>query len=165
MDSSIIIKEIYEQDVQVQHNISTFYHMPHPHFHDGFEINFVLTDGVQFTIDNREYISKVGTVLVINNNEIHHNVVPQNLLYERYIMYLRPEFMRDFQDFGEDLLQLFVNRPENFENCLYMNQDQIIKMTQLMDQLQEYTQKDVYAKQLRKKLITAEILLLCNEIF
>ncbi len=164
MDTSVVIQEFYDQDVRVMHNISTYYNMPHPHFHDGFEINFTLTAGILFNIDNRQYVTRVGSVLLINNEEIHHNIVPSGLLYDRYIFYLRPEFMQNFNGQGEELLRLFVNRPEHFENCLYLNQNQIIKMTQLMDQLHEYTNEDVYAKQFRKQLVTAQILLLCNEI-
>ncbi len=164
MDTSVVIQEFYEQDVQVKHNISTYYNMPHPHFHDGFEITFTLTAGILFNIDNRQYVTRVGSILLINNEEIHHNTVPSGLLYDRYILYIRPDFMQNFNGQGEELLRLFTNRPEHFENCLYPNQSQIIKMTQLMDQLHEYTAEDVYMKQFRKQLVTAQILLLCNEI-
>ena len=159
-----ILKESLNQDIQIMHNINTFYSRDYAHFHDNYEITFVLTPNVRFTIYNREYITQYGSVLLINDNEIHHNTAPSNVEYDRYVLYVPPNIMKDQPDLRKELLQLFVKRPNNFENCIHLNPSEITRMLQLMEELQTYAQNDCYAKELRVQLKTAEIILLCNEI-
>jgi len=165
MDKRFVIKEFYDQELMALHNIDFNYAMRNPHFHDGYEINLAVTGGVRFYIEDKEYHLESGTVTLINNNEIHYNVAPPNQKYERYIISFLPEFLTDFNSGGEDLFEFFVRRPKDFVHCIHLSDKQLRDFIMLADQLKKYSAEGVYARELRRKLVLTEILLLCNEVF
>lgn len=166
LQDSKIIQEFYEEDVFITHNKDYHYSMPFPHFHDGYEINFCLTDGVIFRIAGSSYVLKRGAIVVINDQEIHSNASPDNVLYERYVLSFRPRFVYEMSLAYPELLMPFTRRYPGFSHVLKLSEEQVEQLIAQMRDFEELSKKiDVYAIELQKKIKLLNILMFVCEIF
>ena len=51
LDTENVDKVLIENDLVVMHKADRIHFMDKPHFHDGFEIHFTLTNGTTYQID------------------------------------------------------------------------------------------------------------------
>ena len=80
------------------------------HIHDRYEIYYFVSGDINFYIEGNHYSLQPGDLLIINGNELHvprFNPVNYN---ERYIIEFSPDFIKNFQAEGYDLLRSFEQR-------------------------------------------------------
>jgi AraC-like DNA-binding protein len=89
------------------------------HFHNSYEIIYVLEGTAQFRIDNKAYSIMPGSIIFINNLENHYLKV-KSYPYRRYFILIDPLW---FQTVINDpiLLSLFKNRPSHFKHTMSLN--------------------------------------------
>lgn len=91
------------------------------HFHNSYEIIYVVEGEVQFHIDNKIYNIIQGNIIFINNLENHYLKVT-SYPYKRYFILIDPFW---FQSVINDpiLLSIFKNRPGYFRHTIYLDKD------------------------------------------
>lgn len=57
----------------------------HTHLHDNYEINFMLTEGVEITVEDQTFVSQKGTVCLFPPYSLHE-VVSHQKIYRRYVL-------------------------------------------------------------------------------
>lgn len=129
-------KVLLDRDFIVEHKRSTDHKMDRPHFHDGYEIHMTCTKNVDYYIEERKYLGDVGTVAIFNSQEIHR-VVPEveGTMYERYYILFKPRFIEFASRNYPELLILFTDRFDGFENCAYLSEQEQIQYINLLNQL------------------------------
>lgn len=65
------------------------------HSHDYYEIYFFADGNVKYYVENEDYELKKGDVLIIPPGKLHRPVIDQNLIYERYVLWIFNSFLRD----------------------------------------------------------------------
>ncbi|NSW90906.1 MAG: helix-turn-helix transcriptional regulator [Firmicutes bacterium] len=89
------------------------------HFHNSYEIIYVVEGKAQFHINNKAYNITPGNIIFINNLESHHLKVI-SYPYKRYFILIDPLW---FQSVINDpiLLSLFKNRPWHFRHTICLD--------------------------------------------
>lgn len=83
---------------QVRH--STHYNMQTNHFHNEYEVYFLVRGERRFFFNNRSYLAHPGNLILVNENVIHMTQSPSDKVnddgYERIIFYISKDKMQEF---------------------------------------------------------------------
>lgn len=113
------------------------------HYHNAFEIIYIVEGESVFKINDKEYIASAGNLIFINNLESHH-VEATIFPYKRYFILIDPAW---YQSTINDpvLASIFKNRPPHFNHRVSLN-EKLKKNIELLFQeiLIEYTNKTDY---------------------
>lgn len=160
------VQDLFHEDAMVVHKIDYNHNMPVPHFHDGYEINFCLTNGVLFRVAGSAYELKASSIIVINDKELHSNCAPESERYERYVLSFRPLFVYELGLAYPELLMPFTRRYPGFSHVLKLSEQQAEELKRRMQAFIEIGKKEnVFAGELQKKIKLLDILLLVSEAF
>lgn len=79
------------------------------HSHDYCEIYFSISGGRQFLINSTAYAAAEGDIFVIPPGELHWCQLQPATHYERYILLVSPEFLKEISVAQTNLHDLFIN--------------------------------------------------------
>ena len=86
------------------------------HFHNCYEIIYVLEGKVQCLINNMKYIVGEDSLIFINNTETH-NLKVLEYPYKRYFILIKPEYFKSV--INEPVLSsIFKNRSDSFKHVI-----------------------------------------------
>ena len=78
------------------------------HSHDFYEVFLFVSGRAEYIIEGKTYVLRPGDILLTNDRELHRPLVEPGRLYERYVLWIRPEYIRKLQEDGTDLAAGFV---------------------------------------------------------
>ena len=84
------------------------------HIHDCYEIYYSICGGKQFLIDNCFYTIAPGDLFIINQYESHKLTQIDNLVHERIVLSVAPDFMKLISTKETDLSFCFTHRSAPF---------------------------------------------------
>lgn len=164
MERKDVDRVLFEQGLEICHKNTTNHRMDRAHFHNGYEIHFTLSDETVYYIDDKKYIGREGTVATINSHEIHRVCVPLGSAYERWLIYFKPQHVGTMVAEYPELLLLFTQRFNGYENCLALTPEQQAELkTMLVDLRRAFQDKGRYMYDLRVKQRLCEVLCFLNE--
>lgn len=100
------MQAVYEADGVSCTRVTTIGHeMKAMHIHDVYEVYMVLSSGVKCFVNDRIYALEPGDVMLFSSADLHRASMPQNVLYDRYVVTFPPQLLR--QHGGEKLLDCF----------------------------------------------------------
>lgn len=121
------------------------------HFHNSFEIIYVLEGKAECWINNRHYNVCQDTFIFINNMERHKLKVTQ-YPYKRYYILIKPDFFKAIQN--PVFSSVFNNRPENFRHILRSSGEIKEKVLEYLNNLYtEVKQKESYWEEATKSVL------------
>ncbi|MDB5085671.1 MAG: AraC family transcriptional regulator [Bacilli bacterium] len=74
------------------------------HYHDCYEIYYLLNGDRRYYIENRSYDVKKGSILFINKNNIHKTMNSENAGHERILIYFSDQMIHQFDSQDIDFL-------------------------------------------------------------
>lgn len=151
-------KVLLENDLVAFHKADRVHMMDKPHFHDGYEVHFTLTNSTTYQVDDRRSEADAGSIALFTSEEIHRVSIDSNKLYERYFILFKPSFIEDFTSSYQYLLEVY----HKFD-CIQLNEEDKVKMIRLFDELIEANNKNDDMSTLLAKIKLIEILILLNE--
>lgn len=136
-------RDAYLQDVQLHH-------------HDFYEIYFLLSGDVTYTIESRLYRVMPGEMLLINPRELHQVCIrPEMSAYERYTLWVDPQLIRRLSSGRTDLSRCFDPERPHYGNLLKLKQEEQLLIQALFEKLwQEYDSAGYGSDLLRESLLT-----------
>jgi AraC-like DNA-binding protein len=96
--------------------------------------------------------------------DLHKTLGPKDKTYERYMIYLKPEYAY-MPSTRTDLLECFLNRPINFNHFIQLNEKQTKKLRALFNRMLRYNETTDYGADIYKKTTLVEILVLVNSYY
>jgi AraC-like DNA-binding protein len=83
--------------------------MPLNHFHDGYEIYYLLSGNRHYFINDRTYKIEKGDLVLINKGILHKTAYGGSPMHERILIIFDPAYIQDIvrQSADVDLLQIF----------------------------------------------------------
>lgn len=92
------------------------------HFHNAYELIFVIEGKVQYKTNSKVYTVEKNSVIFISNLEMHEIKILE-YPYKRYFTLIKPEY---FQTIVSDpiLVSIFNHRPEHFEHVVHFKDDE-----------------------------------------
>lgn len=88
------------------------------HNHDFYEIYLFISGRVTYLVEGKSYTLKSGDILLVNNREIHKPVIEHGSIYERIVIWIKPEFIKSFCSDESDFLMCFESTSKNKYNLL-----------------------------------------------
>jgi AraC-like DNA-binding protein len=149
----------------ISRNSSVNWQMERYHFHEFFEINYVLSGEVRFFVADQFYQAKSGSLLVFNHTDLHRSASPPGTLYERIVLYFSPEELQGLSSPLTNLLACFDSRTPDFAHCIQLKTEQSEQLLPLFDRAAHHQNKDRFGSDVYRKIALAEILLYVNELF
>ncbi len=146
-------------EVAISHaKVDIPYGMPHPHFHQDYELFFLVDGGRKFFLSNTICSLSSQTAMLIKPNEPHQSTVNLNSPLERYAIYISPKLMGNIIKENKGLEEfLKIRRFQISENNFY-------KIIDLINQIEvQLNVQDSYSVHHLKNLIVNIIILLLRE--
>ena len=66
------------------------------HYHEFCKILLLISGGGGYFIDGQRYLLRAGDIVLIGNRSIHRPELDTDAPYERIILYISPEYLRQF---------------------------------------------------------------------
>ncbi|HZK26748.1 MAG TPA: AraC family transcriptional regulator [Thermoclostridium sp.] len=92
-----------------------------PHFHNSYQIIYVLDGKIQCCINNKQYTVTRNSIIFINNME-SHNIKVIEYPYRRYFTLIKPDFFKSAIQ-NPIFSSVFSNRSEGFRHVLQLDND------------------------------------------
>lgn len=77
------------------------------HFHDFHKIIFCLSGEVDYTMEGKTWLLKARDILLVPKGTVHKSSISSRDKYERVIVWIKDEYLRQFCDGGKTLAELF----------------------------------------------------------
>lgn len=149
----------------LSHNSNLNWHMGGYHLHDYYEINFALTDNVDFFVADQVYRATAGALFVFNDMDLHRSVSPPDVSHERYVLYFDPRSIIEWSTEQTNLLDCFINRKPDFSHCVQLDSQQSRLFLQLLQKAESHGESTGYGSDIYGRIALAEILLYVNKLF
>lgn len=157
--------ELNELGYWLSHNSNLNWHMGGYHLHDYYEINFALTDNVDFFVGEHVYRARAGALFVFNDMDLHRSVSPPEAKHERYVLYFDPNSVMEWSTEQTNLLDCFVNRTPEFSHYVQLDDEQSQTLLQLLRKVETYDGNNDYGNDIYARIALVEILLYVNKLF
>ena len=89
-----------------------------PHYHEFDKLVLLFSGAVDYTIEGVCYRMQPGDLLFVRHHDIHRPVISPDRVYDRAVLWIRPEFLSRCGVAGEPLERCF-ERSEGERSCLY----------------------------------------------
>ena len=97
------------------------------HFHDTYEITIVLEGHGEMGVETKTFKMEKGTVIFLDNGQIHRSKVDSNTVYKRYVIKFPSEYISSFLTPQTDLFKMF--RMET--HCVVLTQEELALVERL----------------------------------
>lgn len=154
-----------ESGYWLSHNSNLNWHMGGYHLHDYYEINFTLTDNVEFFVGEHVYSARAGSLFVFNDMDLHRSVSPPDVEHERYVLYFDPNSVMEWSTDQTNLLDCFVNRNPGFSHYVQLDDEQSQFMLQLLRKVERFDGSNDYGNDIYARMALVEVLLYVNKLF
>ena len=114
-----------DRDFWINRVSRTSWEMKAYHFHDFFELFFLLSGEVKYFVEDKVYDVKKGDLLVFNPFVLHRSVLPPGLTYERYVLCFKADYIKDFSPVCEELLEIFQNSAQDFDSIVHLPKEKM----------------------------------------
>lgn len=145
-------RDAYLQDVQLHH-------------HDFYEVYFLLSGDVTYTIESRLYRVMPGEMLLINPRELHQVCIrPEMSAYERYTLWLDPQLLSRLSSPQSDLFRCFDSSRPNYGNLLKLTPEEQQLIQSLFETLWLEYDSAGYGSDLLRESVLIQLLVAVNRI-
>lgn len=158
------LKELIPEEFAVNHRIDSSYIMDRYHFHNVFEIYFANVGGVKYFVEDKVFPVEKNDIFVFNNTDLHRIVVPEGVLYDRYIITFSPEYICNMSTFNTNLLECFTDRKYNFSHRICLTQQQAGRFLSLLKKAENFN-PELYGADVLKKMVLCEMLIFINQLY
>ncbi len=107
------------------------------HHHDFYEIYFFQEGRVDFRVQGQFYRLEPGDLLLINPHELHEAQVDPEKKYERIVLWLDRNFLRDLGENQWDLTACFERNSTGHSNLLHSDQIQRTVLQNILEKLND----------------------------
>lgn len=115
-----ILTSFRDKDIYFHHSLSqettpSDYPM---HTHDFLEIDYIVSGKVQFLVEGNLYDMHAGELLITRDSESHKLIIPQDTVYDRFVLHFSPSLIQGIDPEGV-LLQPFYDRELGRKNRVF----------------------------------------------
>ncbi|WP_378956788.1 AraC family transcriptional regulator [Pelosinus sp. sgz500959] len=132
------------------------------HIHDCFEIYYSISGGKQFLIDNRFYDINPGDLFVINQFESHYLTQINNMVHERIIISIHPDFLKEISTIKTDLSYCFTERSQTFNHRISLNKEQQHRFLYFIGKI---TTSNEFGSDIIERVASMEMMVMINSLF
>ncbi|MCC5468629.1 AraC family transcriptional regulator [Pelosinus baikalensis] len=132
------------------------------HIHDCYEIYYSISGGKQFLIDNRFYDINPGDLFIINQFESHYLTQINNMVHERIIISIYPDFLKEISTIKTDLSYCFTERNQVFNHRISLNKKQQYRFLYFIGKI---TTLNEFGSDILDRVAFMEMMVMINSLF
>lgn len=132
------------------------------HYHDFDKIILFVSGNVNYVIEGKAYELKPYDIVFVNRNEIHKPEVDFTVPYERYIIYVSPEFLEQYATDEYDLRACFEKANTEKSNVIQTTAIQNTKLLQKIKELETSMLQSGYAEALYERAVFIQFMVQLN---
>ena len=145
-------RDAYLQDVELHH-------------HDFYEIYFLVSGNVTYSIESKLCPVLPGEVLLISPKELHQVYIrPEMAVYERYVLWLDPKFIPQLSTPQTDLLKALDPADPAYRNKITMSRHMQAHIQHLMESLYQESQSEAFGAELLQNSLLTQLLITINRL-
>ena len=158
-------QEMRRTDFELQYKRDTYLKDVQLHHHDFYEIYFLISGDVTYTIESRQYRVMPGDILLISPRELHQICIrPEMSAYERYVLWINPKLLAQNSTDLTDLTQNLDPARPGHSNLLRTKPEQASQLKRMLDQLWQESGVDGYGTDLLQQSLLLQLLVTINRL-
>ena len=127
------------------------------HYHSFHKILVLLSGHASYAIEGQSYALEPGDVVLVPRGSIHRPEIPPGQTYERYILYIAPEFLRQASSQDTDLGACFRLATEKYSYVL--RPDQEVRIIRLLETMRSSQTAPGYGQELLDRALLTQFLI------
>lgn len=135
------------------------------HNHDFFEVYFFISGRVTYMVEGKSYKLRQGDILLINNQELHKPIIESEDPYERFVIWVHPDFLIKQSSEKHNLLTCFETSTRNKYKLLRPESDMLGTIKKSFLKLEKICNSQSFGNDILKKVYLTELLVYLNRAF
>ncbi len=121
-------------DYKLFHLRDTLGTKPDYHYHEFHKILLLISGSGSYVVDGKRYLLQPGDVVLVGRGCVHRPEFEQNAPYERYILYIDPEFLERYSDTECKLSACFSSKSGHILRLNQPMQQELFSATERLEQ-------------------------------
>ncbi|MCI8501406.1 MAG: AraC family transcriptional regulator [Oscillospiraceae bacterium] len=135
------------------------------HNHDFYEIYYFISGKVNCVIEGRNYYLKPGDILLIGNNEVHRPLIELGKTYERIVVWVHPNYVRNIEQGEINLTACFEDSARRHNNLLRPSNEMFRMIRKIYERLEAVYGSSAYGSAALSRAYITELLVLLNKAY
>lgn len=135
------------------------------HLHNFYELFLLLEGEVKFCVQQTFYHLTRGSLILINDLEIHKSINQKEVPYKRIYIHIPPAFFQKYDAGDLNLAACFTARHTGERNLLQLTEAQITYFVNQFTQMEENEKKQPAGKELLLDTYLLQLLVFTNNLF
>lgn len=158
-------QEMKQPDFELQYKRDSYLKDVELHHHDFYELYFLLSGDVTYTIESRLYHVLPGDMLLISPRELHQLCIRADMeTYERYVLWVNPQVLDRFSTELTDLCRCFDPARPDYGNLLRLKEEDRRQMQILWESLYRESQEEGFGSDLLRESLFIQLLVNINRL-
>lgn len=154
-------------DYAVSHRITTGEtHKNTYHVHDELEVMFIKRGRVRVTVGDEKFEAGDGTILLFSRIDLHA-IVPHSDVFERYVLYFKPEWIETLSSQSTRLLECFYLKNSKTPNRIVLTAEKAAQFDALFARILACfeTKEEIFGRDLEEKYLLGLALVEINRLY
>lgn len=135
------------------------------HSHDFHKIVMFVSGNVTYHIEEKAYNLQPGDILLVGNTEIHKPKIDPNKVYERFVLWVYPDFLERNNTKETNLFQCFQKAKENQQHLIRLDSTNVEVVRRLLDRMEKAASSDEYGKDVLTKALFLQLMVILNRLY
>lgn len=158
-------QQMQRPDFELQYKRDSYLKDVGLHHHDFYELYYLVSGDVTYTIESRLYKVLPGDVLLISPRELHQvHIQAEHAAYERYVLWINPQLIGRLSAGRTDLSQALDPTRPGYGNQLRLQKPDQEKIRSLMEQLYLESRETVFGSELLIESLMIQLLVTVNRL-
>lgn len=158
-------QEMGHEDFELQYKRDTYLQDVELHHHDFYELYFLISGDVTYTIESRQYHILPGDLLLISPQELHQICIrPEMSAYERYVLWVDPALLSRISTPLSNLTQHLGPHNADRGNLVRIKPDDRTHVQRLFEQLWQESENKGYGSDLLRQSLLVQLLVTINRL-
>ncbi len=158
-------QDMSRADFELQYKKDTYLKDVELHHHDFYELYFLISGDVTYTIESRQYHVMPGDLLLISPRELHQICIrPEMSTYERYVLWVDPQLLSRNSTPLSDLTRNLDPSSTIQGNLLRIPPEDHDRLQRLFQQLWQECGSEEYGSDLLRSSLLIQLLVTINRL-
>ena len=135
------------------------------HSHDFYEVYFYISGNVTFIVEGKVYHLRPGDIMLVNNKEIHRTVISPGAMYERYLIWVKPDYIAKYCNKNTDLSKCFESATIRKYNLLRPSSESLLHLKSIVTKLEKANDSTGFGCEILKDIYLAELIVFLNRVY
>lgn len=158
-------QEMRQPDFELQYKRDSYLNDVELHHHDFYELYFLMSGDVTYTIESRLYHVMPGDMLLISPRELHQLCIKADMAtYERYVLWVNPQVLDRLSTELTDLCSCFDPARPGYSNLLRLSSQDRSRMQSFLQTLHQECQEGGFGSDLLRESLFIQLLVTINRL-